>query len=156
MAVKPIPDGYHTLTPYLTVRDAAAAIAFYEKAFGAKELYRLTTPDGGIGHAEIQIGDSRIMMSDENPAWGSKSPLTLGGTPGGLGMYVADCDAVFHQAVAAGATVRYPLTDQFWGDRSGSVIDPFGHAWTILTHKEEVPPEEMQSRMDAWMKSQGA
>lgn len=149
MAVKPIPDGYHSVTPYLTVRGAAAAIDWYKTAFGAVELLRMPMPDGSIAHAEIKIGDSPIMFGEENPAWGNKSPLTLGGSPTGLCIYVPDCDAVFAAAVAAGATVLKPLANQFYGDRSGTVTDPFGHNWTVATHVEDVEPAEMQKRMDA-------
>ena len=154
MAVKPIPDGYHSVTPYLYVRGAAEAIAFYEKAFGAVEMMRLAMPGGVIGHAEIRIGNSVIMLSDEMPEWGNKSPQTLGGTSSGLMVYVPDVDALFAQAIAAGASVHKPLADQFYGDRSGSVLDPYGHNWTIATHTEDVPHEEMAARMDAWIASQ--
>ncbi len=154
MGVKPIPDGYHSVTPYLYVRGAAEAIAFYEKAFGAVELMRLPMPGGVIGHAEIRIGDSVVMLSDEMPEWGNKSPQTLGGTSAGLMLYVPNVDALFAQAIAAGASVHKPLTDQFYGDRSGSVLDPYGHSWTIATHTEDVPHEEMAARMDAWIASQ--
>ncbi|MFO0796922.1 MAG: VOC family protein [Gemmataceae bacterium] len=158
MAVKPIPDGYHSITPYLIVRGGAKALDFYKEAFGAVEVLRLPMPDGSIAHAEIKIGDSIIMLGEENEAWGSKSPALLGGTPTGLMIYVPDCDAVFNRAVAAGATVAKPLTDQFYGDRSGTVIDPFGHQWTVGTHVEDVEPAELQKRMDAMMAqmSQGA
>jgi PhnB protein len=144
---KRIPEGYHTVTPYLIVREAAAALAFYGKAFGAKELFRLPMPNGRIGHAELQIGDSRVMLADEFPEHEVKGPEALGGTPVGLALYVEDCDAMFHQAVSAGARVERPLTNQFYGDRSGTVIDPFGHKWTIASHVEDVSPEEMQRRM---------
>ena len=154
MAVKPIPDGYHSVTPYLYVRGAAEAIAFYEKAFGAVEVMRLAMPGGVIGHAEIRIGNSVVMLSDEMPEWGNKSPQTLGGTSTGLMVYVPDVDALFAQAIAAGASVHKPLADQFYGDRSGSVLDPYGHNWTIATHTEDVPHEEMAARMDAWIASQ--
>lgn len=156
MAVKPIPDGYHSVTPYLYLRSCAEAIPFYVKAFGATELFRMPMPDGAIGHAEIQLGDSRIMMADENPQWGNKSPQTLGGVAGGFCVYVPDVDAAFTRAVAAGATVMRPVADQFYGDRSGTVVDPFGHVWTIATHTEDVPPDEIQKRMEAWMKSDAA
>lgn len=149
MSVTFIPDGYHTVTPYLTVRGAAKALDFYKEAFGAAEVLRMPMPDGSVAHAEFKIGDSVIMMGEENPMWGNKSPQALGGTPTGLMIYVPDCDAVFARALAAGATVMKPLADQFYGDRSGTVIDPFGHAWTVATHVEDVPPEEMQKRMDA-------
>ena len=156
MSVKPIPDGYHTVTPYFTVRNAAAALEFYKKAFGAVEVMRFDMPGGGVAHAEIQIGDSKVMLGDENPDFGNKSPQTLGGTPGGLCIYVEDCDAVFAKALAAGATVMKPMADQFYGDRSGTVIDPFGHAWTIATHKEDVSLDEMKARMAAMMQPQAA
>ena len=156
MSVKAIPDGYHTVTPYFTVRDAAAALEFYKMAFGAVELMRFDTPGGGVAHAEVQIGDSKLMFGDECPEFGNKSPQTLGGTAGGLCLYVADCDAVFEKALAAGATVMKPMADQFYGDRSGTVIDPFGHAWTIATHKEDVSVEEMHARMAALMQPQPA
>jgi PhnB protein len=149
MSVKPIPDGYHTVTPYITVRGAAAALDFYKTAFGAVEVMRFEMPGGGVAHAEIQIGDSKVMLGDENPDFGNKSPQALGGTPGGLCIYVEDCDGVFEKALASGATVMKPMADQFYGDRSGTVIDPFGHAWTIATHVEDVAAEEMQKRMDA-------
>lgn len=151
MSVKPIPDGYHTITPYITVRSAVAALDFYKTAFGAVEIMRFEMPGGGVAHAEIQIGDSKVMLGDENPDFGNKSPQTLGGTPGGLCIYVADCDAVFAKALAAGATVMKPMADQFYGDRSGTVIDPFGHAWTIATHKEDVSIDEMKARLAAMM-----
>lgn len=156
MAVKAIPDGYTPLTPYLYVGSAADAMAFYEKAFGAKEVLRLTMPGGGIAHAEIDIHGAKVMFADENPEWGNKGPKTLGGTTAGFALYVADCDAVFAQAVAAGATVKMPVADQFYGDRSGSVVDPFGHVWTIATHKVDMTPAQMQAAMDEWMKSMPA
>ncbi len=156
MSVKPVPDGYHTVTPYITVRNAAAALEFYKEAFGAVEVMRFDMPGGGIAHAEIQIGDSKVMLGDENPQWGNKSPQTLGGTAGGLCVYVEDCDAVYEKALAAGATVMKPLADQFYGDRSGTVIDPFGHAWTIATHKEDVSLDEMKRRMAALAPPQAA
>ena len=149
MAVKPIPDGYHAVTPYLTVRGAAAALDWYKTAFGAVELLRMPMPDGTVAHAEFKIGDSPVMMGEEKPEWGNKSPQTLGGSASGLMIYTPDCDAVFDGAVAAGATVVKPMTDQFYGDRSGTVTDPYGHLWTIATHIEDVPPAEMQKRMDA-------
>ncbi len=152
MAVKPIPEGYHTLTPYLIVRDADKAIAFYQEAFGATELMRMTGPNGKIGHAELKIGDSVLMLSEENPKWGATSPMTLGGTPLTLAMYVVDVDASFNKAVQAGATVKRPLADQFYGDRSGTLTDPYGHVWTLATHKEDVSHEEMSKRMEEFMK----
>jgi PhnB protein len=148
MAVKPIPEGYHSVTPYLIVRGVAKAIEFYTEAFGAVETLRLPMPDGSIAHAEIKIGDSAVMFGEESPAWGSKSPQALSGTPVGLCIYVEDCDAVFNKAVAAGATVLKPLMDQFYGDRSGTVTDPFGHQWTVATHIEDVSPADMKTRMD--------
>ena len=147
-----IPEGYHTATPYLIVRGAAGAIEFYKKAFGAVELLRLADASGRVGHAEIRIGDSTIMLGDEFPEMGARSPKALGGSPVGLCRYVADADAVFNTAVAAGAQVKRPMKDQFYGDRSGTVEDPFGHLWTVGTHKEDVPPEEIQRRFDEEMK----
>jgi PhnB protein len=144
--VKPIPDGYHTITPYLIIRGAAQAMEFYAKAFGAKEQFKMPAPDGKIGHAEMRIGNSVIMLADENPAMGHKSPATLGGSPIGMMIYVEDCDAVFNQAVKAGAQVERPLTTQFYGDRNGGVKDPFGFSWYIATHVEDVSPEEMERR----------
>ncbi|HEX5271195.1 MAG TPA: VOC family protein [Gemmataceae bacterium] len=156
MAVNPIPDGYHAVTPYLIVKGAAQAIEFYKKAFGAVELFRFPGPDGRVGHAEIQLGDSRVMLADEHPQMGAVSPQTVGGTPVGLCLYVADVDAVAKQAVAAGAEVVRPVQDQFYGDRSGTFADPFGHKWTVATHKEDVTPQEMQRRMNELMKQQKA
>jgi PhnB protein len=147
MPVKPIPDGYHTATPYLIVNGGAAALEFYRKAFGAEERMRCPMPDGRMGHAEIQIGDSCIMLADEFPEMGAKGPKSLGGSPVGICLYVNDCDASFQRALDAGATVLRPLQDQFYGDRSGTLTDPFGHQWTIATHKEDVSPEEIQRRM---------
>ena len=147
MAVKPIPDGYATVTPYLYVRDAARAIDFYSKAFGAIELYRLANPDGRIGHAEILIGTSRIMLADEFPEMNVKGPQSLEGTSVSFLIYVEDVDAQFDRAIVAGATVLRPLKDQFYGDCSGTLADPFGHSWTIATHVEDVSPEEMQARV---------
>jgi PhnB protein len=149
MAVKPIPEGYHSVTPYLIVTGAAAALDFYAKVFGATELMRMPGPDGRIGHAEIKIGDSPIMLADEHPEIDARSPKTIGGTPVGILIYVPDVDAIFNQAVAAGAKVLKPLSNQFYGDRSGTVEDPFGHKWTIATHVEDVSPEEMQRRLAA-------
>ena len=144
--VKPVTDGYHTVTPHLVVRDAAKAIEFYKKAFGAKEAFRMPGPDGKLMHAEIQIGDSMVMLSDEFPEYGSKSPQALGGSPVNILLYVENADKVFQQAVAAGATVTMPLADQFWGDRYGKLADPFGHQWSVATHIEDVAPEEMAKR----------
>jgi len=153
--VNPIPEGYHTATPYLIVKDAARAIEFYKKAFGAIELMRMTQQDGRIGHAEIKIGDSPIMLADEFPEMGARSPAALGGSPVSVLLYVQDVDAVFNQAVAAGAKVTRPVKDQFYGDRSGGVTDPFGHQWHIATHKEDVTPEEMKRRQEAFFKKAG-
>jgi len=147
--VKAIPDGYHSVTPYLSITGAADALAFYKRAFGAEELYRLDMPGGKIGHAEIQIGDSRIMLADENdmPDAVAKSPPALGGTSIGILLYGENVDARFKRAVDAGAKVVRPVSDQFYGDRSGTVADPFGHVWTFSTHIEDVSPEQMRERM---------
>ena len=149
MPVKPIPDGYHTATPYLIVHDGAAAIDFYKRAFGATALFHMNRPDGKLAHAEIRIGDSPIMLADEVPQMGLKSPRSLGGSPVGIMLYVVDVDARFKQALAAGAKEIRPVVDQFYGDRSGTLEDPFGHHWTISTHKEDLPPEEVERRMKA-------
>jgi PhnB protein len=146
---KPIPDGYHTATPYLIVRGAAGAIEFYKKAFGATELMRMAQPDGKIGHAEIKIGDSPIMLADESPEMGARSPQTLGGSPVSILLYVEDVDAIFSQAVGAGAKVQRPVADQFYGDRTGGLEDPFGHVWYVATHTEDVSPDEMRKRAAA-------
>jgi PhnB protein len=146
---KPIPEGYHTATPYLIIGGAANAIEFYKKAFGATELFRFPAPDGKIGHAEIKIGDSPIMLADEFAEMGYKSPQTLGGSPVSIMIYVADVDTVFDQAVAAGGKVQRPVKDQFYGDRSGTLEDPFGHVWHVTTHKEDVSVEEMERRAKA-------
>jgi PhnB protein len=148
-AVKPIPDGYHTVTPYLIIKGAADALEFYKKAFGATELFRMAQPDGKIGHAEIKIGDSPIMLADEFPEMGYRSPQSLGGSPVSILLYVEDVDGLFNQAVGAGAKIDKPLEDKFYGDRGGSLVDPFGHIWHIATHKEDVSPEEMEKRMAA-------
>ena len=147
--VKAVPEGYHTATPYLIVNGGANAIEFYKKAFGAKESVRMMRPDGGVGHAEIKIGDSTIMLADENPEMGVRSPKLLGGSPVSIHLYVEDVDTVFDQAVSAGATVQRPIQDQFYGDRTGGVLDPFGHAWYIATHKEDLSPEELKKRAAA-------
>lgn len=146
--VKSIPDGYHSVTPYLIIQGAAAAIEFYKKAFGATELFRMEH-EGKIGHAEIKIGDSPIMLADEHPEMGHVGPKTLGGSPVGIMIYVDDVDTVFNQAIEAGGEQVKPLQDQFYGDRSGMLTDPFGHVWTVATHKEDVTPEEMDKRMAA-------
>ena len=142
---KPTPDGYHTATPYLIVRDAARAIDFYKHTFGAKELMRFEH-DGKIGHAEIKIGNSPIMLADEHPDMGARSPQSLGGSPISILLYVENVDEVVAHAIAAGAKLQRPVEDKFYGDRSGSVEDPFGHTWHISTHKEDVPLEEMHKR----------
>jgi len=149
MAVQPIPQEYGSVTPYLIVSGAAAALDYYQRAFGATERLRVPMPGGRIGHAEIQIGDSVIMLADEFPEMGVQSPKSLGGTPVGICVYVADVDRVFQQAVAAGACEQRPLQNQFYGDRSGTIIDPFGHKWTIATHIEDVSPEELSRRLAA-------
>lgn len=146
MSVKPIPDGYHSVTPYLTLNDAAAAIDFYAKAFGAKEVFRM--PMGNkIGHAEILIGDSHVMLSDEWPDMGILSPRSRGGTTASLMIYLPDVDKAYDRAIAAGATKERAVDNQFWGDRMGTLVDPFGHRWTLATHVEDVAPDEMQERM---------
>lgn len=147
--VKPIPEGYHSATPYLVVRGAGQAIDFYAKAFGAKEIYRLPGPGGQILHGEIQIGDSRIMLSDENPDMGAMSPQALNGSPVSILLYVEDVDAAFKRAIAAGGKEVMPVTDMFWGDRFGALADPFGHQWQIATHKEDLTPEEIAKRAEA-------
>jgi PhnB protein len=145
--VQPIPVGYHSVTPYLMVRDAASALAFYRNAFGAQEVMRFDDPNGRIAHAEVKIGDSHVMLADEVPDQGMVGPQTLGGAGVSLMLYVDDVDATFAQAIAAGATVRRPVADQFYGDRVGTLADPFGHVWSIGTHREDVSVEEMQRRM---------
>jgi PhnB protein len=146
--VKPIPDGYHSVTPYLICDRAADAIEYYKKAFGATELFRMDH-EGKVGHAELKIGDSPIMLADEYPQMGYRSPKSLGGTPVSIMIYVEDVDTVYKQALDAGATELKPLQDQFYGDRSGTLTDPFGHVWTVATHKEDVTMEEMNRRMAA-------
>ena len=154
MAVRSIPEGYSSVTPYLIVSSAARAIDYYTLAFGATELMRFEGPGGTIAHAELQIGNARIMLGDESPQMGHKSPQSIGGSGTGLMLYVEDVDTVFQRAVDAGAEVTRPLQNQFYGDRSGNVTDPFGHTWTIATHVEDVSPEEMQRRMAAAMGAQ--
>jgi PhnB protein len=146
MPVKPIPEGYHTVTSYLIIEGAADAIEFYQKAFGATELFRFPTPDGKIGHAEIKIGDSPIMLADAYPEMGYNGPKSLSGSPVSLMIYVDDVDTVFSRAVEAGATVKEAVSDKFYGDRMGTLIDPFGHVWHIATHKEDLSLEEMKKR----------
>jgi PhnB protein len=153
---KAIPDGYRTVTPYLTVKGAAQAIEFYKRAFGARESERMTGPDGkSVMHAEIQIGDSLVMLSDEFPQMGSRSPQTLGGTTAAIFLYVPDVDAAFQQAVDAGAKAIMPPADMFWGDRFGKLVDPFGHHWAMATHKEDLSDEEIRKRGAAAMASMG-
>ena len=146
MSVQPIPEGYHSVTPYLVVDNAAEAIRFYERAFGATEKFRMPMGDR-IGHAELLIGDSHVMLADEFPEQGHLSPKSRGGTSVSLMLYVPDVDSTFQQALDAGATQQRPLENQFWGDRMGTLVDPFGHQWSLATHVEEVSPEEMQRRM---------
>ena len=146
--VKPIPEGYHSLTPYLIVDGGAKALEYYKNAFGATELFRMEH-EGKIAHAEMKIGDSPFMLSDEHPERGFTGPKTIGGTPIALMIYVDDCDAIFKQAIAAGGVEQKPLQDQFYGDRSGTLTDPFGHIWTVATHKEDVTPEEIDKRLAA-------
>jgi len=150
--VKPIPDGYHAITPYLIIDGAARAIDFYQRAFGAKELLRIPAPDDRIGHAEIRVGDSVIMLADEHPEMEARGPKHYGGTPVSLLLYVTDVDRQFAQAVAAGGTVVRPVADQFYGDRAGTLRDPFGHHWHVHTHKEDVSREELKRRMAALKK----
>jgi PhnB protein len=154
MAVKPIPDGYYTVTPYLIIKGAANALEFYRKAFGATEVMRMCGPGGKVVHAEIKIGNSMIMLGNECAEMGARSPRTLGGSPVGILLYVPNVDALAQQAVAAGAKEVRPVQDQFYGDRAGTFEDPFGHVWTISTHKEDVPPDEMKRRMEAFAKQQ--
>ena len=149
MSVKTIPAGHRTVTPYLAIKNDAKALEFYKKAFGATEIFKLMMPDGRLGHAEIRLGDSIIMLSDEFPEFGGKAPETLGGSPVSIYLYVEYVDGFFKRALAAGAKERKPVMDQFYGDRSGQLEDPFGHLWWVATHKEDVTPEEMQKRVKA-------
>lgn len=153
--VKPIPEGYHSVTPYLSIKGAAEALEYYKKAFGAIELFRMEH-DGKIGHAEIKIGDSPVMLADEFPEMDFVSPKTLGGSPVGLMIYVEDVDTIFKQAIAAGGVEKKPVQDQFYGDRSGTLTDPYGHVWTVATHKEDVTPEEIDKRLAATKAAGGA
>jgi PhnB protein len=151
MAVQPIPEGYHSVQPYLAVDDAAKAIDWYKQAFGATERFRMDGPGGTVGHAELQIGDSVLMLSDPFPQASTKPPKELGGTSSTVMLYVEDVDAAVKKAVDAGATVTMEVSDQFWGDRFGSISDPFGHSWSIATHVEDVPPDEMEKRAAEFM-----
>ena len=155
MPVQPIPKGYHSVTPYLVVQNAARAIDFYRRAFGAKEIMRMDGPNGKISHAELKIGDSMIMLSDEMPGIGTRSPQSLGGSTAGIFLYVENVDSVFNQAVSAGAKSDTPLADMFWGDRYGKLTDPFGHSWSLATHIEDVAPEEMKERAQQAMAKMG-
>lgn len=146
--VKAVPEGYDSVTPYLVVRGAAKAIAFYEKAFAAKERLRLPAPGGGIGHAELKIGNSIIMLADEFPDMGARGPRAIGGSPVSLLIYVEQVDDVFHAALAAGARELRPLENRFYGDRAGQLEDPFGHVWTLASHVEDVTAEQLQRRME--------
>lgn len=146
MAVKPIPEGYHSITPYLVIKGAAAAIDYYKKVFGATERMRMDAPGGKIGHAELEIGDSVVMLADEYPEMNHRSPKSLGGTPVSVLLYIDNVDAVFKRAVDAGARQVRPVENQFYGDRMGTLEDPFGHLWSVATHVEDVAPEEMQRR----------
>jgi PhnB protein len=151
-SVKPIPEGFHSITPMLTVTGASQAIDFYKRAFGAEELMRMPGPDGkSVMHAELQFGDSRVFLADEHPDAGCRSPQSLGGTSVSLHLYVNDVDKVFAQAVAAGARSLMPVADMFWGDRFGRVADPFGHEWSLATHKEDLTDEEMRKRASVAM-----
>jgi len=147
--VSPIPQGYHSITPYLVIKGAAQAIEYYKKVFGATEVVRMNGPDGKVGHAELQIGDSRIMLADENPSMGAgyTSATTIGASPVSLYLYLPDVDRAVERAAAAGAKILRPVQDQFYGDRSGFIQDPYGHLWGIATHVEDVSPEEMKERM---------
>jgi PhnB protein len=147
--VKPVPDGHRTVAPYLAIKNAASALEFYKKAFGAIETYKLIIPDGRVGHAELRLGDSLIMLADEFPEFGGKAPESLGGSPVSIHLYVDDVDAFVKKAVAEGARELKPVADQFYGDRSGQLQDPFGHLWWVATHKEDVAPEELQKRVRA-------
>ena len=155
-SVKPIPDGYPVIAPYMIIRGAARALDFYKQAFGAKERLRLEMPGGTIGHAEIELGGSVIMLADEFPQMGAKGPESYGGSPVTLHLYVEDVGAVVARAVSLGAKVTRPVQNQFYGDRSGTVVDPFGHTWNIATHVEDVSPEEVGKRFEALMKQQGS
>ena len=154
MAVKPIPEGYHSLTPYLVIKGASEAIEYYKRVFGATERMRMDAPGGTIGHAELQIGDSVLMLADEVSEMGHRSPKTLGGSPASLVLYVEKVDEVWKRALDAGAKQIRPLENQFYGDRMGTLEDPFGHVWSVATHIEDVSPEEMARRSEEMMKQQ--
>jgi PhnB protein len=156
MTTQPIPEGYRTLTTYLTIENAAEAIDYYKDVFGAKERIRMEAPDGKIGHAELEIGDSLLMLSDAFPGATSRPPTELGGTTAGAFMYVEDVDAVVKRAVESGATITMEIADQFWGDRFGTITDPFGHSWSIATHVEDVPADEIAERAKAAMAEMGS
>ena len=156
MAVQRVPEGYHTVTPYLAVDDASAAIDFYQRAFGAKERVRMPGPGDTIMHAELEIGDSLVMLADPFPQASTRTPKDLGGTSVNLFVYVEDIDALYKRAIDAGASSLMEPDDMFWGDRFGSVQDPFGHSWTIATHIEDVSPEELEKRSKAWMEQMAA
>ena len=147
--VKPIPEGHRTVAPYLAIKNAVGALEFYKTAFGAVETFKLLVPDGRVGHAELRLGDSLIMLSDEFPEFGGKAPESLGGSPVSIHLYVEDVDAFVQRAVAAGARELKPVTNQFYGDRSGQLQDPYGHLWWVATHKEDVAPDELQTRVRA-------
>jgi len=157
--VKPIPEGYHTISPNLVVHDADRAIDFYKRAFGAQEVFRMNFPNGKVVHAELKIGDSMLMLGDEMPGGKCRAPQSLGGSPVNIFLYVEDVDRVFKQAVDAGAKVDMPVADMFWGDRFGSLVDPFGHSWSLATHKEDVSADELRKRgqeeMAKWAKERG-
>jgi len=145
--VNPIPEGFNSVTPHIVVKGAKAAMDFYKKAFGAEEVMCIPAPDGSVMHAEIQLGNSRVMIAEENPQMGCQSPKSLGGSPITVHLYVNDVDSVVNQAVKAGATPVMPITDMFWGDRYGMVTDPFGHKWSVATHTEDLTPEQIGERM---------
>jgi PhnB protein len=155
MSVKPIPDGYHTVTPYLIIGGAARALDFYKAAFGATELMRMADPSGKVMHAEMKIGDSIIMLAEEHPEMGARGPQSIGGSPVSILLYVEDVDGLSEKAIAAGATVVRPVQNQFYGDRSGTFSDPFGHTWTIATHKEDLSPDEIGRRAQQFMAQKG-
>ncbi|HYL24290.1 MAG TPA: VOC family protein [Burkholderiales bacterium] len=154
--VRPIPKGYHAVTAYLSVQNAAQALDYYKRAFGAKELVRMPMPDGKVGHAEIKLGDSHVMLADEMPNMGFLSPQSRGGTTVQLHLYVPDVDATVQRALAAGGKLTRPIEDKFYGDRAGTLEDPYGHVWYIATHKEDVPPKEMKRRMDEMARKMAA